>query len=319
MATIKSGLLIASAASLLALGACNSSQTEKPVAPATPAAAPVVKEPAEATVNGVDITKKRVDMIAKQAGGQADSPEVRKNIVDQLTMQMLAAEEAVKKGLDKSPEVTEQLDVIRHSVLANAYVQDFVKTNTITDETLKAEYDRLKATVTGTEYKARHILVEKEADAKAIIVKLKKNPDLFEKLAKEKSKDTASGANGGDLGWFDLSRMVPEFGAAVSKLEKGKMTEEPVKTQYGYHVILLEDSRPIEPPPFEEVKPGLTQQLQQQALKKHLEDIKAKAKIVIIEVPAAVVPEAAPAATPAPEATPAATPAAKPEAAPAAK
>ena len=324
MATIKSGLLIASAASLLALGACNSSQTEKPAAPATPTVAPVEKEPIEATVNGVDITKRRVDMVAKQAGGQADNPEVRKNIVDQLTMQMLVAEEAVKKGLDKSSEVTEQLDVIRHSVLANAYVQDFVKNNPVTDDMLKAEYDRLKATVTGSEYKARHILVEKEADAKAIIAKLKKNPALFEKLAKEKSKDTVSGANGGDLGWFDLSRMVPEFGAAVSKLEKGKMTEEPVKTQYGYHVILLEDSRPIEPPAFDEVKPNLTQQLQQQAMKKNLDEIKAKAKIEIVEAPAAK-PEAATVATPAAEpataATPTtpATPTAAPEAAPAAK
>ena len=179
-----------------------------------------------------------------------------------LTMQMLAAEEAIKKGLDKAPEVAEQLDVIKQSVMANAYIQDFVKTNKVTDEAVQAEYDRLKATVTGSEYKARHILVEKEADAKAMIAKLKKKPDLFDKLAKEKSKDTNSGANGGDLGWFDLSRMVPEFGAAVSKLEKGKMTEEPVKTQYGYHIIVLEDVRPIEPPPLDQVKPGLTQQLQ---------------------------------------------------------
>ena len=325
MATlIKSGLLIASAASLLAISACNQ-QPEQPAAPATPAAAPAEKEPAEATVNGVDITKKRVDMIAKQAGADPANPEVRKNIVEQLTMQMLAAEEAIKKGLDKTPEVTEQLDVIKQSVMANAYIQDFVKTNKVTDEAVQAEYDRLKATVTGSEYKARHILVEKEADAKAMIAKLKKKPDLFDKLAKEKSKDTNSGANGGDLGWFDLSRMVPEFGAAVSKLEKGKMTEEPVKTQYGYHIIVLEDVRPIEPPPFDQVKPGLTQQLQQQALKKNLDDIKAKAKISVVAAPEAkpeAAPEAAPAAAPAAEAPAAAAeaaPAASPEAAPATK
>ena len=210
------------------------------------------------------------------------------------------------------------------SVLANAYVQDFVKTNQITDEAVQAEYDRLKATVTGSEYKARHILVEKEADAKALIAKLKKKPDQFAKLAKEKSKDTNSGANGGDLGWFDLSRMVPEFGAAVSKLEKGKMTEEPVKTQYGYHIIIVDDVRPIEPPPLDQVKQGLTQQLQQQALKKNLDDIKAKAKISIVAAPEAkpeAAPEAAPtdaAAAPAPAAeAPAAE--AKPEAAPVAK
>ena len=343
MATlIKSGLLIASAASLLAISACNQ-QPEQPAAPAAPAAAPAEKEPIEATVNGVDITKKRVDMIAKQAGADPENPEVRKNIVEQLTMQMLAAEEAVKKGLDKSPEIADQLEVIKLSVLANAYVQDFVKTNAVTDEAVQAEYDRLKATVTGSEYKARHILVEKEADAKALIAKLKKKPDQFAKLAKEKSKDTNSGANGGDLGWFDLSRMVPEFGAAVSKLEKGKMTDEPVKTQYGYHIIIVDDIRPIEPPPLDQVKPGLTQQLQQQALKKNLDDIKAKAKITVVTPPEAK-PEAAPVeapadaaaapaaaaaeapaaaeAAPAPAAEaakPEAAPAAKPEAAPAAK
>ena len=324
MATlIKSGLLIASAASLLAISACNQ-QPEQPAAPAAPAAAPAEKEPIEATVNGVDITKKRVDMIAKQAGADPENPEVRKNIVEQLTMQMLAAEEAVKKGLDKSPEIADQLEVIKLSVLANAYVQDFVKTNAVTDEAVQAEYDRLKATVTGSEYKARHILVEKEADAKALIASLKKKPDQFAKLAKEKSKDPNSGAKGGDLGWFDPSRMVPEFSAALSKLEKGKMTDEPVKSQYGYHIIIVDDIRPIEPPPLDQVKKALGQQLQQQAVKQAFEDMKAKAKITIVTPPEAK-PEAAPAEAAKPEAAPAAKPeaapaeAAKPEAAPAAK
>ncbi len=129
--------------------------------------------------------------------------------------------------------------------------------------------------------------MEKEADAKDIIAKLKKDPGLFEKLAMEKSKDAGSKVRGGELGWFDLSRMVPEFGAAVSKLEKGAITQEPVKTQFGYHVIQLEDTRPIEAPPFEEVKPQLAQHLQQQNVQKQMEDLKAKAKIEIVEAPAA--------------------------------
>ena len=170
-------------------------------------------------------------------------------------MQMVIAEEAVKKGLDKTPEVTEKLEVIKQSILANAYVQDYIKNNPVTEEAMKAEYERIKATITGTEYKARHILVEKEAEAKDIIAKLKKDASAFAKLAMEKSKDTGSKVRGGDLGWFDVSRMVPEFGAAVSKLEKGAITQEPVKTQFGYHVIQLEDSRPVEAPPFDEVKP----------------------------------------------------------------
>ena len=146
---------------------------------------------------------------------------------------------------------------------------------------LKAEYDRIKASVTGIEYKARHILVEKETEAKDIIARLKKDPGAFEKLAADRSKDQGSKARGGDLGWFDTKRMVPEFGAAVAKLEKGKFTETPVKTQYGYHVILLEDTKPIEAPPLEDVKPQLTQQLQQQSWVKHMEALKAAAKIEI--------------------------------------
>jgi peptidyl-prolyl cis-trans isomerase C len=151
---------------------------------------------------------------------------------------------------------------------------------------VKAEYERIKATITGTEYKARHILVEKESEARDLIARLGKEPGAFAKLAMEKSKDQGSKANGGELGWFDLSRMVPEFGAAVSKLEKGKLTQEPVKTQFGYHVIELEDAKPIEAPPLEEVKPQLTQQVQQQSLKKQLDALKAGAKIEIVGAPA---------------------------------
>jgi peptidyl-prolyl cis-trans isomerase C len=166
-------------------------------------------------------------------------------------------------------------------------VQDFIKSNPVSDESLKAEYERIKSTITGTEYKARHILVEKEAEAGDIIARLKKDPGAFAKLAAEKSKDPGSKANGGDLGWFDPRGMVPEFGAAVSKLEKGKITETPVKTQFGYHVIQLEDSRPVAAPPFDEVKPEIAQQLGQQNLKKQLDDLKAKAKIEMVEAPAA--------------------------------
>jgi len=283
MISSNSRILLASAVSLLVLSACNPDDKAKS------AAAPAVKEPAAATVNGIAIAKSRVDMIVQQglAAGQPDSPEARKGIIEKLAMQTLAADEAIKKGLDKSPEIMAQIDLIRQSVLANAYVQDLIKNSTASDDMLKAEYEKIKAKITGTDYKARHILVEKEAEAKDIIAKLKKDPGLFEKLAMEKSKDAGSKARGGELGWFDLSRMVPEFGAAASKLEKGAITQEPVKTQFGYHVIQLEDSRPIEAPPFEEVKPQLAQHLQQQNVQKQMEDLKAKAKIEIVDAPAA--------------------------------
>jgi peptidyl-prolyl cis-trans isomerase C len=282
MKSIGNGILAAAAASLLALGACSADKTAD-------SAAAAAKGPAAATVNGKVISKSRVDMIVEQGtrSGRPDSPESRKAIIDQLALQTVVAEEAVKKGLDKSPAVAEQIDAVRQSILANAYVQDFIKSNPVSDESLKAEYERIKATITGTEYKARHILVEMEAEARDIIAKLKKDPGSFAKLAAEKSKDPGSKANGGDLGWFDPRGMVPEFGAAVSKLEKGKITETPVKTQFGYHVIQLEDSRPVAAPPFDEVKLEIAQQLGQQNLKKQLDDLKAKAKIEMVETPAA--------------------------------
>jgi len=285
MQSIKSGVFLASAASLLVIGACSADKDAKP-------AAAVSKEPIAATVNGTPITQRAVDLVVKQASrsGQPDTPEARKAIIERLALQAVIAQEAIAKGLDKTPEVAEQIDTIKQTVLANAYVQDLVKNSAVTDEMVKAEYDRIKSTITGTEYKARHILVEKESEAKDIIATLKKDPGAFEKLAKQKSKDQGSKANGGELGWFDPGRMVPEFGTAVTKLDKGKFTQEPVKTQYGYHVILLEDSKPIEAPPIEEVKPQLSQQLQQQNVMKQLDALKAKAKIEVVEAPASAAP-----------------------------
>jgi peptidyl-prolyl cis-trans isomerase C len=307
MQLIKTGIVLASAAALMALGGCSAEKDAKPAAQAS-------KEPVAATVNGTPITQRMVDMMVKQRSDPShpDTPENRKAIIDHLTLQMVIADEAVKKGLDKTPEVTDQLEAVKQSVLATAYVQDYIKNNPVTDEMLKAEYDRIKATVKGTEYRARHILVEKEAEARDIIARLKKDPGAFEKLAMERSKDQGSKARGGELGWFDLSRMVPEFGDAVSKLEKGKITQEPVKTRFGYHVIQLEDSRPIEAPPLDDVKPQLTQQVQQQNVMKQIDTLKAAAKIdVAAAAPAAPAPSAAPAAPAAPATSaPTATPAA---------
>ena len=269
--------ILASAAALLALAACSPAKDAKP-------AEAVATGPAAAMVNGAAISQRTVDLFVNQstASGRPETPELRKSIIDQLALQVLVAQEAVKKGLEKSPEVAEQLEAVRQSVLANAYVQDFIKSNPVSDEALKAEYERIKANMSGTEYKARHILVAKEAEAKEIIARLKKDPGAFAKLAAEKSKDPGSAARGGDLGWFDLRGMVPEFGAAVAAMEKGKLSEAPVKSQFGYHVILLEDSRPIQPPPLDEVKAQLSQQLQQQAVKKQLDALKAAAKIEIV-------------------------------------
>ena len=278
MMSIKSRILLASTVCLLSLSACNSKTGN------TPAAGDIA-----ATVNGTPISKDIVDQIVGQriAMGQPDSPDTRKAIINQLAMQMLVSQEAIKKNLDKTPEVIDQIKLTQQSILANAFVQDYTKNNPVSDDILKAEYDKNKAQMSGTEYKARHILVDKEDLAKAIIAKLKKNAKLFDSLAKQYSKDPGSRDKGGELGWFDPRGMVPEFGAAVAKLEKGKFTLEPVATQFGYHVILLEDSRTKQAPTFEQVKPQLAKQVQEQNLKKLIDDMMAKAKIEITASPAA--------------------------------
>jgi peptidyl-prolyl cis-trans isomerase C len=272
-------ILTAGAAAVIVLSACSPSDPSKTVATS--------KDAVAATVNGTAITEYRVNMLAKQraAQGRPDSPELRKEIIENLSMQLLISQEAIKKGLDKTPEAMDQIDFAQQSILANVFVQDYLKNTPATDELLKAEYEKLKTQLAGSEYKARHILVEKEAEAKDIIAKLNKNPQAFEALAKDKSRDPGSKANGGDLGWFDPRGMVPEFGAALAKLTKGKFTEEPVKSQFGFHVILLDDSRPKTIPPFDQVKPALQQQAQQQSLKKLLDDLKAKAKIEVVQAP----------------------------------
>ncbi|MGA8863957.1 MAG: peptidylprolyl isomerase [Gallionella sp.] len=276
--SIKSRILLVSAVSLLVLSACNSKTGN------TLAAGDIA-----ATVNGTPISKYSVDEIVGQrtAMGQPDNPETRKAVINQLAMQLLVSQEAIKKNLDKTPDVIDQINLAQQSILANAFVQDYTKNNPVSDDMLKAEYDKVKAQMSGTEYKARHILVDNEALAKTIIAKLKKNPKLFGSLAKQYSKDPGSKDKGGELGWFDPRGMVPEFGAAVAKLQKDKFTLEPVKTQFGYHVIMLEDTRTKQVPPLDQVKPQLAKRVQQENIKKLLDDMMAKAKIEITGEPAA--------------------------------
>ena len=277
---IQPRILLAGLASLLALIGCSSNAPPQAAAPA--------KDAVAATVNGTPINERLVEMMLKQRVGlgRQASPEARNSFIDSLAMQLIITQESVKKGLDKVPEVSDRLELSRQSILIDAFVQDYVKNNAISEDALKAEYEKIKAQSSGREYKARHILVEQEAEAKDIVATLKKNPKAFSTLAAQKSKDRGSSGKGGDLGWFDPRGMVPEFGAAVAKLENGKFTEEPVKSQFGYHVILLEDSRPQQVQPLEEIKTALTQQLQQQNLKKLFDEMKAKAKIEIVQAPA---------------------------------
>lgn len=237
------------------------------------------EEKSAALVNGVSIPQSRVDAAVKaeMAQGQADSPELRKAIRENLIKRELMVQAATKMNLDKSPEVIQEMDIAKQSVLINAYLMDYMKKNPISDDALKQEYEARKAKLGDKEYNARHILVDTEDQAKAIIAKLGKKTK-FEELAKQ-SKDTGSAAQGGALGWAVPSNFVPPFAAALQSLKKGEYTKTPVQSQFGWHVIRLDDERELKAPAFEEVKAQLQQRLQQQAIQKAISDLQAGAKI----------------------------------------
>ena len=233
-----------------------------------------------AVVNGKKIPSSAADAMVKQAAaqGQPDTPELRKMVKEQLVTQELLYQEATKQGYTKKPEIAAQVEQVRQTIIIRAMLGDYFKKNPVSDKDIQAEYDKMKATTAGDkEYNARHILVEKEEEAKAIIAKLKAG-GKFEELAKA-SKDPGSAANGGSLDWAPATNYVPEFGAALKKLEKGAITETPVKTQFGYHVIKLEDVRAAKPRPFEEVKPQIAQSLQQKKFQDFQESLRKTAKI----------------------------------------
>lgn len=237
------------------------------------------KVAAFATVNGKAIPQNRATaLLAGQAAqGQPDSPELRKAITEELVRREILTQEAVKTGFDKKPEVQGQIDLARQGVLIGAYLNDYVRAHPISDEQLKKEYDDVKAKLGSKEYKARHILVEKEEDAKAIIVKLKKG-EKFDDLAKE-SKDPGSKDKGGDLGWANPAAFVKPFSTAMMQLDKGKFTEAAIKSDFGWHIIQLDDIRELKLPTFDEAKGQIGQQLQQRMVQKHVEDLRAKAKV----------------------------------------
>jgi len=239
-----------------------------------------------AVVNGVPIPQSRMEFVVKAQvqQGQKDTPELRQSIKDVLITRELLEQEAIKKGLDKSPDVQTQLAMAKQEFLIRAYFDDFIKSNTISDEQARAEYEKVKAAQTDNgkkvEYKARHILVKTDKEAKAIVVSLNKAKGKnFEQLAKQKSQDAGSKTQGGALDWSDGSNFVKEFTEALMKLEKGQYTKEPVKTRFGYHIILLEDTRPAQFPPYEQVKDKVQQQLLAQARDKKIEELRAAAKV----------------------------------------
>ncbi len=249
------------------------------LAQAVKEAAPAKSTPKPVSVNGKAIPKSRVDFFVKQqaAQGMPDTDQTRRSILDQLITQEVVSQEAEKKGLGKTAEFRTQMELTRQRLLIQAYVQDYFKAHPIKDDRLLAEYNKVKASRGDKEYKARHILVDKESEAKDIVSQLKKGAK-FEELAKQ-SKDTGSKERGGDLDWAPPSTYVKPFADALVKLEKGKYTETPVQTQFGWHVIELEDVRPVTFPAFNDVKPQIHSMLQEQDVQKLVRDLRAKAKI----------------------------------------
>ncbi len=250
---------------------------------ATNGSAPVVKkEDAVAEVNGKFIAKSTLANLEKEiterSQGQAFPKE---KLVEELIRRELLVQDALKKQLDKSPEIVERLEEAKKALLTQVDVQNFMKANPVTDAEIKAEYDKQVGGANATEYKARHILVKTEAEAKKLIAELDKGAD-FAKLANKNSLDGKEAQNGGDLGWFVAGQMVEPFSKAVIALEKGKYTKTPVQTQFGWHVILREDSRQQTPPPLEAVKDQLMPMLQRKKVEDMLDNLRKQAKVEIL-------------------------------------
>jgi peptidyl-prolyl cis-trans isomerase C len=233
-----------------------------------------------AVVNGKPVPSSRVDTLAQQIArsGRPVTPEMQTQLKEEVIAREIFIQEAQKQGLDTTEDFKVQMELARQTLLIRELFGNYQKANPISDADIRAEYDKFVAANSGKEYHARHILVEKEDQAKAIIAQLKKG-GKFEEIAKKSSKDPGSAAKGGDLDWANAGNYVAEFSEALTKLAKGKTTETPVKTQFGYHIIRVEDIRDAQLPKFDDVKQQVAQQLQQQKMNKYQDELRSKAKI----------------------------------------
>jgi peptidyl-prolyl cis-trans isomerase C len=233
-----------------------------------------------AVVNGTPIPSSRADALTAQvvAQGQQDTPELHKAVREELINREVLMQEAARQGIPNRPDVKAQLAMAQQQVILHAWIEDFLKSNPPTDAEVKALYDKLAQGAAGKEYHLHHILVDNEQQAKDLIAKIKAGAS-FEDMAKQYSKDPGSAKNGGDLDWSDPKAYVPEFAEAATHLQKGQMTDTPVHTQYGWHIIRVDDIRDIAPPPLEQVRPQIVQQIQQQKLLAFEQQLRDKAKI----------------------------------------
>ncbi|MFN3811986.1 MAG: peptidylprolyl isomerase [Roseateles asaccharophilus] len=232
-----------------------------------------------AIVNGKPVPKARVELLVGQVtkNGQPRSPELEAQVRDEVVLREIFMQEAEKRGIPASADYRAQMELARQSIMIRELFADYAKKNPVTDAEAQAEYDKFKAQNSGTEYRARHILVEKEDEAKALIKQLNGGAK-FEDLAAKNSKDPGSAANGGDLDFANPGNFVPEFSKAMTSLKKGEITQEPVKSQFGFHIIKLEDTREAQFPAFDDVKPQILQRLSQQKLGNFQQELRSKAK-----------------------------------------
>ncbi|MFM0261439.1 peptidylprolyl isomerase [Paraburkholderia sediminicola] len=233
-----------------------------------------------AVVNGTPIPKARADALIDQLvhQGQQNTPQLQMAVREELVNREILMQEALRRGLPNRPDIKAQISVAQQTVVLRALIEDFVKTNTPTDAEVTARYNALIKDAGGKEYHLHHILVDNEQQAKDLIAKIKAGAS-FEDLAKQFSKDPGSGKNGGDLDWSDPKAYVPEFADAATHLQKGQMTDTPVHTQFGWHIIRVDDVRNITPPPLEQVRPQIVQQIQQEKLQAFEEGLRKNAKI----------------------------------------
>jgi peptidyl-prolyl cis-trans isomerase C len=263
-------LWLATACAVAALAACTKPDGESTAAPGSTSTSTTV-----ATVNGKKLSSDLLEVLSQAATGKPISeatPEQKQQLVDQLINMSLASQEADKQGLANSPEVKARLELLRMQILAGAASDKFDADNPVTDADVRSEYVAQVAAMP-KEYKARHILVETKEIGESLIRDLNSGSD-FAKLAASESKDAGSAAGGGELGWFTLDRMVKPFSDAVSTLEKGQVTAEPVQSEFGWHVIQLEDTRSLEAPDFEEVKDRVRILVQRKRYQAHLDQIR---------------------------------------------
>jgi peptidyl-prolyl cis-trans isomerase C len=286
---MKKSMVLVSLCSALLIVGCNQTADKAPTVPTPDSEAkqdqPVMDEDTLLTVNGKPVSKAMYALYfqdrMRNVPDAQTSPQLQMNVLNELANVIIAAQDATKKGIDKRPEVVATLELLRAKLLTQTVIQEFAESNKPTEDQIKTYYEAEYASQSNQEYKARHILVKEEAQAKSLIEELNGGAD-FAELAKTHSTGP-TGKNGGDLGWFDAKQMVKPFADSVSAMEKGAYSKEPVQTQFGWHVILLEDTRESEPPTLEGVRGEIVTKLQQQALADYMQGLRSESKVIFNE------------------------------------